>query len=145
MLLPRCIAHNIDILHAGVVHLCNDAKGAAIVRMQHSAADQIINKIAALRQFGIRLGKIVGFAHLGAGGIHILHPGQLDQQHIALGAHPAQRNFAAAVCGSVQALELGQELCAVAQRQGFHFAADTVGGNNFAGGQIVLHRGNLLE
>ena len=93
--------------------------------MQHSAADQIINKIAALRQFGIRLGKIVGFAHLGA--------------------HPAQRNFAAAVCGSVQALELGQELCAIAQRQGFHFAADTVGGNNFAGGQIVLHRGNLLE
>ena len=86
MLLPRCIAHNIDILYAGVVHLCNDAKGAAIVRMQHSAADQIINKIAALRQFGIRLGKIVGFAHLGAGGIHILHPGQLDQQHIALGA-----------------------------------------------------------
>ena len=133
MLLPRCIAHNIDILYAGVVHLCNDAKGAAIVRMQHSAADQIINKIAALRQFGIRLGKIVGFAHLGAGGIHVL------------GAHPAQRNLAAAVCGSVQALELGQELCAVAQRQGFHFAADTVGGNNFAGGQIVSHRGNLLE
>ena len=45
----------------------------------------------------------------------------------------------------IDIVTLFPELCAVAQRQGFHFAADTVGGNNFAGGQIVLHRGNLLE
>ena len=74
-------------------------------------------------------------ADLGAGGVHIFDAAQTNQQHIALGAYPKQRRFAAAFSRFVQPLELGQKSRAIAKRQGFHLTADTVGGDDLQAGR----------
>ena len=127
-----------------MVHLRNGAKGLAAVGIHHRTADEVIDEIAPLGQAGIRLGKVIGATHFGAGGIHILHPGQTDQQQIALGADAEKRGFALPGRGSIQSFELSKELRAVAQRQGLHLAPDTVGGDNLAGGKVILHGGPPL-
>ena len=127
-----------------MVHLGQDAVDSAGVGIHDLTAQQVIDKITALGQTSVRLGKVVGAAHLSACSVHIGYISQAQQDDIALGAHAEDAALPCAVGGSVQSLELGQEFCAVTQRQGFHFATHAVGGYDLAGGKIALHGMILL-
>ena len=74
------------------------------------------------------------------GGVHIADPLQLEQRHLPLRTDGKDLIRLAALRRRVQAAYFFQKIHPVAPKLQLHFPAHTVGGNNFSGFQILLHR-----
>ena len=76
----------------------------------------------------------------GAGSVHIVHALQLEQRHLPLRADGGDVIALAALCRSIETARLFEEIHAVAPQLQLHFAAHTVGGDDLACFQILLHK-----
>ena len=139
MLAAGLIHHGVNILRTGMGDILHLAVFAAGFGIHHRAANDILNKIAALGQLYGIMRHIQRFAACSTGSIHILYALQRDQRQIALCAHTANVYRALALRIPIQRFGLGQKGGAVTIQLGLHFAAHAMGGHNAADLKIILH------
>ena len=93
----------------------------------------------ALGQGGVAAVEVEHLTPQGAGGVHIVHALQLEQRHLPLRADGGDVIALAALCRRIETACLFEEIHAVAPQLQLHFAAHTVGGDDLACFQILLH------
>ena len=130
----------IDVLCAGVVHAGDDAVHLSGVGVPHLAADEVGHIPPALGQGGVAAVEVEHLTPQRAGGVHIVHALQLEQRHLPLRADGGDVIAPAALCRGVETARLFEEIHAVAPQLQLHFAAHTVGGDDLACFQILLHK-----
>ena len=130
----------VDILRTRVVHAGHHAVHLAGVGIPHFAPDEVRHIPPACGQGSIVAVKVKHLSAQRPGGVHVADPLQLEQRHLPLRTDGKDLIRLAALRRRVQAAYFFQKIHPVAPKLQLHFPAHTVGGNNFSGFQILLHK-----